>query len=178
MRRILFDPVRIYGVMAILGDVMIISSGGLFFNPVRVLAAGLGLVFNFAAIFYGTNKVIRISGRDYPFFQIMMGVFVLCGFIYVVSGSNLFGFEDAPRYSEMGIGVLVMAGSMLSILQKPGLSALVFSVPPLFHFVQAWEVWATQSRFDIFQIGAGVCFLLCAVLIRFFKAPQTVLPVE
>lgn len=154
--------------MAIVGDIMIILSGGSFSNPLRVTGASLGLLLNILAIIWGEQKSFRIAGRSYAYTQIMMACFAFCGLLYVLSGSNLFGFEPTPRYTEIMVGTLVAIASLFSIIHRHKLAAMLFSLPPLFHFAQAWEVWTYRGEYDIYQIGAGISFLICAVAVRFF----------
>jgi hypothetical protein len=160
------NPLRIFSATALLGDVALLLSGGYFLNPLRMSVAVLGFGTHAVGLFYGSHRTMSILGRPVTASDFVMGVVCVCGVLDVLSGSNLFGFERAPRYTEMILGVCITAAGLCSLYNRFNFAMVFFSIGPLLHLVQAFEVQATQGRLDPFQLMAGVCFLASSIASR------------
>ena len=101
-----------------------------------------------------------------------MGIIVLCGLLYILSGSNLLGFETAPRISEMFLGGTIASAVVFSIKKKKRLSSFFFLIGPVFHFAQAFETGLTQGTYDWFQLAAFCCFTVSGITARYIKKPE------
>lgn len=165
------DPLRLFSSFAILGDIFLIISGGYFFNPIRSLAAMIGLSTHAIGVYFGSKHSFSFKGKKVLVTDIVMSIVILASFLYILSGSNVLGFEDAPRYSEIIVGLLIGTAATCIILGKSSLGSIFFTIPPFFHILQSFETWSTQDKFDTFQLLAGLCFLTSGLAARFIKKP-------
>jgi hypothetical protein len=167
--RLFFNPLRLFSSLAIMGDVSLILSGSYFLNPLRSAVAVIGLCTHAVGVTYGSAGRLRFLRRSVAASDFVMGAVLLCGLAYSVSGTNILGFEAAPRYAEIVLGLLICLGAGSSLTHRPNWAAIFFSVGPLFHMTQAFETLLTQDKFDLFQMMAGICFFLSGVASRTVK---------
>lgn len=151
-----FDPLRVFTTFNILGDILIISSGVGFGNPIRAVSASLGLATQVVGSILGAHKtILNIKIPDF-----VMGSIFICGFLYIISGSNVFGFEGVPRLAEMAGGLVLMVATSLNLIKKSRLSAVVFLfVTPCFAF-SAFEVMWRTGELDYYVLLASICFVI------------------
>lgn len=161
------DPLRVFSLSALAGDLSILLSGGMFLNPLRMSAASLGFVSHGVGAVAGSDKKISLLCFKINSSDFVLGITILCGFIYFLSGSNIFGFENAARYSEMILGVTIMSAAASIMSGRKNLGMALFLVGPLSHLFQVCEVYWVQGRFDVFQLSAALCFLVSGIASRF-----------
>lgn len=168
LKSILFDPLRIHGAGNIAGDVLVILSGVGYGNPVRSLSAFLGLSTHFFAAFYGSKR--RIFGLKSANF--VMGVVFCCGFLYVLSGLNIFDFEKAPRYTEALGGLFLMLATTANILQRSRLSVALFLCVTPSMGASAFEVMARTGQMDWFVLSASFFYMIANISAGWINRPE------
>lgn len=151
-----------------MGDLMYIWSGAEYGNPLRSGTAMTGQALHMGGVLLGGNTKIG----SYNLSDIIMSGVVLTGMGYVASGSNLFGFEETPRYFEMLMGACISAGAASVVMEKGTLAKRFFQSATAVSFGSAFEPalhqtgasvdWSLITNMDWRQFLGSMCFLLSA----------------
>lgn len=94
----LIDPLRVFAFLNICGDICLLASGATYDNYVRMAPPLLGGGASFIG-FMGMNA--RVFG--WPASRVAMFLVSIAGILFVVSGSNISGFEIAPRLDRKSV---------------------------------------------------------------------------
>lgn len=149
------DPMTQTSASNIMGDVFLILSGVDYGNIIRIIAAGLGLASH---LFFGLRgQASRVFGVPTP--QFVMGIVVLCGVLYMISGSNIFGYESGPRYTEVIVGFFITIGSLAVILHKAKIARFLYMSATVFSLTIAVETMLRDGHPDWFILCSSLCFL-------------------
>lgn len=154
-----FDPLQLFGICTIAGDVFLLRSGMDFGNYIRMVPATLGVIIGLVSLQGLDFKMGNIPGP-----KIVMMAAAFCGLLYILSGSNLFGFEKVPRYGEMLVGCTIFTACLLNLSGKFAWGAAVFAIGTLLYSEGAWEPVLTHRHFDTNMFGAFLCFLTANIL--------------
>lgn len=160
----LIDPLRAFAFLNICGDACLLASGVTYDNYVRMAPPLLGVGASFIG-FMGVNA--RFFG--WPASRVAMFMISLAGILFAVSGSNVSGFEIAPRFGEMAGGVLIFAGATLNLAKKPAAGALCFVMATVSMAGASFEPWLNGGRFDIWMMLSFVCFLSSNILTKWIR---------
>ncbi|MAE52286.1 MAG: hypothetical protein CMH27_10785 [Micavibrio sp.] len=162
------DPLRQNSALCLMGDLMYIWSGAEYGNLLRSGTAMTGQALHIGGVLLGGNKKIG----SYRMSDILMTGVVACGMGYVASGSNLFGFEDAPRYFEMAMGACISSGAASVLAGKGTLAKRFFQSATVVSFGSAFEPalhqngpemdWALITDMDWRGFLGATFFLLSA----------------
>ena len=166
IKTVLFDPLRIFGATSILAYVFLMLSG-IVFNPVRLFPATVGIIANIIGQ-VGSNKRI---GR-YNSIDIVMGLTFICGIGYIVSGSNLFGYEEGSRVGEMIAGGSICTATVLVIRGKPKLSSIFFLLATFCMSYGAFEVMMRIGKPDWYMLLASFSFFVSNIVAAFIKKQE------
>ena len=162
------DPLRQTSAFCLMGDLMYIWSGAEYGNPLRSGAAMTGQALHMGGVLLGGNTKIG----SYKLSDIIMSGVVATGLGYIASGSNIFGFEDSPRYFEMLMGACISAGATSVVMEKGTLAKRFFqsatavsfgsALEPALHQTGANVDWSLITNMDWRQFLGAMCFLLSA----------------
>ncbi len=162
-----FDPLRLHCFLNILGDVFIMMSGMAYHNPIRSISALCGASTHIFGIIFSKNKILGFAATD-----IVMSVVILCGLLYMLSGTNLMGFETTPRYAEIFGGLCVSSAAICVILQKSKLAAILFTLSTTSFFLSAFEVLLARGEADWFVFMASLMFYSAGLVAAFIKKKE------
>lgn len=160
----IFTPLRLYCLLNILGDVCVVLSGMVYTNPARTLAALLGASTHILGIMFPNIKINKTQMVD-----LIMGIVVICGVLYMLSGSNILGFEDTPRYSEILGGLFLSAAAICIIIKKSKTATLLFLATTTAFTFSAFEVFFIRGEPDWWVFTGAAMFYSAAFVARYLK---------
>ena len=162
--RAFFDPLRLHCLFNILGDVFIVFSGVHYGNPVRAVSAILGSTTHLFGIAFSKKKFFGFQSAD-----LVMGVVFICGCLYTCSGSNIFGFEESARYTEVFGGFCVSSAALSVMLHKSKLASVFFTVATISFSFSAFEVLIVRGEGDWFVLTGSLMFFIAGLFAAFIK---------
>ena len=164
-----FDPLRLHCSLNILGDICIMMSGVVYHNPLRSIAALSGASTHIVGIFFSKKKIFNVLMSD-----IVMSAVMFCGVLYMLSGSNIFGFESTPRYTEILGGLCISAAAFSVIRQKSQLAPVLFTLGTTFFSFSAFEVWFVRGEVDWLVLMGSLMFYAAGFVSAFIKKESVV----
>jgi len=159
-----FDPLRAFAFLNICGDVCLLASGVSYDNYVRMAPPLLGVGASLIGL---TGMNARVFG--WPASRVAMFLVSIAGILFMVSGSNISGFEIAPRFGEMVGGGLIFTGAVLNLVKKPSVGALCFVMATISMAGASLEPWLNGGRFDVWMMLSFVCFLSSNILTKWIR---------
>jgi len=149
------------------GDIFLASSGVGYYNPLRSASAAIGAAAGTAGFLGEDGKVFGYDSRD-----IVMNGVRIASLGFMLSGSNVFGFEEAPRFSEVFAGASLFAAATLNLNDRPKLSGVFFSATTVSWGAQVVETAVTHGAPDWYMMGALICFTVSNAATFFMKRRQ------
>lgn len=149
------------------GDLSLIASGMEYENPIRAFAALMGVTIHLFGIFYRKETVF---GR--PVAVLVMRVVMVCGFLYILSGTNLLGFEGTMRILEMVGGFGIMLSAFFVILGRGTMAATGFLIVTAVFAGSSFEVMLYTGVPDYYVLLGTLMFSFAAIAAKFIKTPS------
>ncbi len=162
-----FDPLRLHCSLNILGDIFIILSGVAYGNPVRVIAAILGTSTHIIGILFSKKRLF-----DIPISSFVMGIVFICGVLYMLSGTNLMGYEETPRYGEILGGLCISIAALCVIKEKGKLATFFFTASTTAMSFSAFEVLLRRGEGDWFILLASMLFYTAGFVAMYIKKDE------
>ena len=159
-----FDPLRAFALLNISGDICLLASGVVYDNYVRMAPPVLGVFASLIAL-----KGINSKLFGYSVSRLTMAMVAVAGLLFMFSGSNLHGFEVAPRLGEGASGALIFAGCLLNLFKKPALGAACFVLASVSMAGASFEPWWHGGQYDIWMMLSFVCFLSSNILTKWIR---------
>ena len=159
-----FDPLRLHCSLNTLGDVFVILSGVAYGNPVRAASGMLGSSTHIIGILFSKKKIFNMSASTF-----VMGIVFVCGVLYMLSGSNLMGYEETSRYGEMLGGLCISIAALCVIKGKGKLATFFFTACTTAMSFSAFEVLLTRGEGDWFVLLGSVMFYSAGFVAMFIK---------
>jgi len=158
------NPAFIKAATNYIGDAFIIASGIGYGNPVRAGSALTGVITSFPSLMVGDKKFLGLSAQ-----KIMMNGARLAALGFIVSGSNVFGFEETKRVSEMIGGGCLLVASTLNLNNRPKLASAFFIATSLSIGSQTIETLVVRGEADLKMLGMSLSFLTGDIATFFMK---------
>ncbi|MBL8640309.1 MAG: hypothetical protein JNK24_08160 [Alphaproteobacteria bacterium] len=153
------DPLRIMTTFSLIGDAFYTASGAAHDNPIRAIAALVGTMGGLIGL-KGQGKTV--AGIETG--KIVMNVHRLCGLAYMLSGSNVFGFEASQRLTEILTGSCVVLATTANLRHSPKLGGVFFMASTATTAAQFVETaLRTGESTDWYMLGAFASFLVANI---------------
>jgi uncharacterized membrane protein HdeD (DUF308 family) len=183
--------IRIFGVMNILGDVFIFSSGSAYESIFRQVAALLGILASLIFLFYGDGKLLpapqqfkewalRVKRPLTYTLDAGMGLIMVSGLCYIVSGIMQYHEEGRPQ--ECLLGAFLVLATYFMIRRHPVVGSNFFicttltslTMPLMFHDFLTTDTFKdvdilNSIHLDGYMVGAALCFITGNFIIRYTK---------
>lgn len=165
----LFHPLRLYCFLNIVGDVFVVLSGVSYGNPARAVSAIIGSISHLGGLAFPKKVVFGMAMTD-----VVMRVVFVCGLLYMLAGSNLLGFEDTPRYTEVAGGFCICLAALFLIKGRARLAALMFTTSTTLMSVSAFEVLFVRGEGDWFVFLGSIMFYSAGIVAAFIKKEEVI----